>query len=115
MIWVPIARIIVGGIVLGVVVGACDGTPRQVAPTAEPVGLVSPANPATPAPLAKASIAPEYVVLKPGESHQFTFEACRCQWRSRHQPGTGMDDLSRRRSHKPLWVVYGWQAGWCLF
>ena len=49
--------------------------PRQVAPTAEPVGLVSPANPATPAPLAKASIAPEYVVLKPGESHQFTFEA----------------------------------------
>ena len=75
MIWIPIARIVVGGIVLGVVVGACDGTPRQVAPTAEPVGLVSPANPATPAPLAKASIAPEYVVLKPGESHQFTFEA----------------------------------------
>ena len=35
----PLARIIVGGIVLGAVVGACDRTPRQVAPTAEPVGL----------------------------------------------------------------------------
>ena len=36
---------------------------------------MSPANPATPAPLTKASILPDYVVLKPGESRQFTFEA----------------------------------------
>ena len=75
MIWVPIARIIVGGIVLGAVVGACDRTPRQGTQTADPTGIVIPSIPATPAPLTKASILPKYVVLKPGESHQFTFEA----------------------------------------
>ena len=75
MIRVPIARITVGGIVLGAVVSACDRTPPQGTQTADPTGVESPSIPATPAPLTKASILPDYVVLKPGESRQFTFEA----------------------------------------
>ena len=39
MIRVPIARIIVGGIVLGAVVSACDRTPRQGTQTADPTGV----------------------------------------------------------------------------